>query len=956
MAFELSPDTQAILLLTEPLIAGRGNPEPSVKPLGAGEYRRLARRLRELRRRPSDLLAPGARGIVDECRAGVDPERLERLLGRGFLLAQMEEHWRARAIWVLSRADAGYPRRLKQRLGEDAPPVLYGCGDIGILGGGGLAVVGSRNVPEALIEYTENVGRLAAAAGRGLVSGGARGVDRAAMRGASEAGGHVVGILANGLERAAMLREHRGALMDGRLVLACPYDPASDFRVGHAMGRNKLIYALSDAALVVNSDRGKGGTWTGATEQLDKLRLVPVYVRADGGTGSGLEALRERGAMPWPAPETPEALGGILDTAAKAEHAGAPTGRGHAMREPVTAEPVPRPPGAMPAPGPVAALAAIALGEEDRRAGADRNPSARAGPPPAAERAPERGQFDSRTRGLPEGAAEEVAAVVRSAEAAAAGTFGQGSGARRAAEAFRTEFDRLDRLWRARLDEEWELGATPFEPELDADRDEVLAARRSALELMADHARTCAAALDRGRAGESPAAHVERLFASLGRLSPEGHVLEQDRANLAGRFVSLFRGLGRQAEARLAAAERDRRPDGHRDIEGIRTRVGEARELIRLARAGHRAITGADWQPPVSPERRTGAEWELERLRGDYARDRAEAAAPEGTHLLVCGGRGLGGGDAAKVAAQLDKARAKFPDLVLHHGGAAGGADRLAAEWAAARGVPCIVHSLRSYTERARRARNLSMLEAGPRAVLNFGIGERDATATHLAGAALSRRIPVWNLDARLRTSTAGPEADGGARAVADACNRIAAAWASAEALASAGPDRTPPIWQPGVDRLLPELDRVLASPHLPPARRGGFEAVRAVLRAEAEVRDALGRIVDGGRRLLSEYEGLRKHGHLEEGLRSWRRAAEPTAATVRELLALRSDDPDPDRRADALHVDQRRGDLAALIDRLETAGQGREAGRGARPDAGETKAAAVAPAVRVVRERAASL
>ena len=91
------------------------------------------------------------------------------------------------------------------------------------------------------------------------------------------------------------------------------------------MQRNKLIYALSDAALVVNSDHGKAGTWTGATEQLDRLKLVPVYVHADSGMGRGLEALRERGAMPWPDPETPEALERIPDTSLKAEYNGTAT-------------------------------------------------------------------------------------------------------------------------------------------------------------------------------------------------------------------------------------------------------------------------------------------------------------------------------------------------------------------------------------------------------------------------------------------------------------------------------------------------------------------------------------------------------------------------------------------------------------------------------------------------------
>ena len=78
------------------------------------------------------------------------------------------------------------------------------------------------------------------------------------------------------------------------------------------MQRNKLIYALADAALVINSDYEKGGTWAGAVEQLEKLRLAPVYARSHGETGKGLEALRRKGALPWPNPETPEALAELL--------------------------------------------------------------------------------------------------------------------------------------------------------------------------------------------------------------------------------------------------------------------------------------------------------------------------------------------------------------------------------------------------------------------------------------------------------------------------------------------------------------------------------------------------------------------------------------------------------------------------------------------------------------------
>ena len=308
-----SLNTRAILLLTAPLIFRRER-RSSPKPLAAGEYNRLARRLRELGRQPADLLGDGARTLLEECRLDLDTERLDRLLDRGFLLSQAIEHWRTRALWVTSRADAEYPQRLKRRLREQAPPVLYGCGNREDLDTGGLAVVGSRNVDDALITYTEGVGRLAAGARRTVVSGGARGIDQAAMRGALDAGGTVACVLADGLERAAMRREHRDALMDDRLVLICPYDPAAGFLVGHAMQRNKLIYALADAALVVSAEFEKGGTWAGAVEQLDRHRFVSVYVRATGEMGRGLDALLERGARRWLNPDDPEALGSLLDT------------------------------------------------------------------------------------------------------------------------------------------------------------------------------------------------------------------------------------------------------------------------------------------------------------------------------------------------------------------------------------------------------------------------------------------------------------------------------------------------------------------------------------------------------------------------------------------------------------------------------------------------------------------
>ena len=297
----LSANTQAILLLTAPLLAGRGG--FSADLLSPGEYNRLARHLREMQRQPADLLGSDSTELLRACQSIVEDGRLQRLIGRGFLLSQVIEHWQARAIWVVSRADAEYPRRLKVRLREDAPAVLYGCGNIALLDTGGLAVVGSRHIDGAVLDYTVAIGRFAARARRTLVSGGAKGVDQAAMRGALEAGGKVSGVLAESLEETAMNRAHRNVLIDGQLVLISQCDPRASFNVGNAMKRNKLIYALADAALVVNSDLNKGGTWAGAVEQLDKFRLVPVFVRSTGEASAGLAALQKKGALSWPNPQ-----------------------------------------------------------------------------------------------------------------------------------------------------------------------------------------------------------------------------------------------------------------------------------------------------------------------------------------------------------------------------------------------------------------------------------------------------------------------------------------------------------------------------------------------------------------------------------------------------------------------------------------------------------------------------
>ena len=302
--FSLSPDTQLPLLLTAPLITSGADASRDI--LSAAEYRKFTELLSKLNFNPAALLTSDANNLPAEITSVVDAPRFARLLSRGLQLSQAVERWHSRAIWVVGKDDENYPKRFKDRLKDHSPPVIYGCGEVSILETGGLAVVGSRDVDPQLIEFTQNVGALTAQANKTLVSGGARGIDQAAMRGALAAGGKAVGVMADSLERAALNREHRDLLLDSKLVLISPYDPSAGFNVGHAMQRNKLIYALADAALVVNSDFEKGGTWAGAAEQLDKWHFVPIYVRSTGDLGRGLEALQRKGAIPWPNSSTAE--------------------------------------------------------------------------------------------------------------------------------------------------------------------------------------------------------------------------------------------------------------------------------------------------------------------------------------------------------------------------------------------------------------------------------------------------------------------------------------------------------------------------------------------------------------------------------------------------------------------------------------------------------------------------
>ncbi|CAA9892636.1 DNA-processing protein DprA [Candidatus Methylobacter favarea] len=271
----LSSTAQATLLLTSYFSKASSD---DAKPLTNVEWGRFALWLKEKSTTPADLLVSEPRSLLNGWHdSRISVERILQLLNRGHSLALAVEKWQRAGLWVVTRSDSEYPRRLKQRLKTDSPPVLFGCGNKALLNSGGLAVIGSRNASESDLSFTEQVGAKAAAGGIAIVSGGARGVDEAAMLGAVKSGGPVIGVMADSLLRAATSAKWRKGLMDGNTVLVSSFYPEAGFSAGNAMARNKYIYCLADSSLVIHSGK-KGGTLNGAEENLKK-GWVPLWVK-----------------------------------------------------------------------------------------------------------------------------------------------------------------------------------------------------------------------------------------------------------------------------------------------------------------------------------------------------------------------------------------------------------------------------------------------------------------------------------------------------------------------------------------------------------------------------------------------------------------------------------------------------------------------------------------------------
>jgi DNA processing protein len=315
---KISKDSFALFLLCSHL----GLPDDApAKPLSARDWSQLESKLDVNSLKLSEL--PGSSS--DEIKSSLhtdddEAKRLAWLLDRDSALNEELERLNELGIWVVTRFDEEYPLRFTERLKGAAPALLYGSGDSRLLNRRGLAVVGSRNIDARGFELTESIGSACAESKLLVYSGGARGVDKTAMGAAIAAGGSAAGLLAESLEKSIRAADARRAIEEGQLVLATPFSPTASFNVGIAMARNKLIYALSDYALVIASDAEKGGTWAGAEEAL-KAGWVPVFVVDGPNVPDGNRMLLQRGGASFPDSfdDSPASLGDWLEQHAPAK-------------------------------------------------------------------------------------------------------------------------------------------------------------------------------------------------------------------------------------------------------------------------------------------------------------------------------------------------------------------------------------------------------------------------------------------------------------------------------------------------------------------------------------------------------------------------------------------------------------------------------------------------------------
>lgn len=240
-----------------------------------------------------------------ELRRRLKPGEAERVLAAGKQVqaqAALVERLQAGGVSVVTRADRHYPRSLAESLPPEQQPFLLFCrGAVDLLALPAVALLGSRNSGPAACDFAGKLATSLAGDGLNLVSGYARGVGQAAVRGALDGEeGQATIVLPQGIDT---FRGGAGSLQDrleqGRLLILSPFRPDAARDEKLAPARNRLIVGLAQAVVVIACG-SEGHTWDGAAEALAQGKPLLAW---DVGpevepSAAGNQALIERGGLP----------------------------------------------------------------------------------------------------------------------------------------------------------------------------------------------------------------------------------------------------------------------------------------------------------------------------------------------------------------------------------------------------------------------------------------------------------------------------------------------------------------------------------------------------------------------------------------------------------------------------------------------------------------------------------
>lgn len=227
--------------------------------------------------------------------AGIDPQRLQHLLGATRALAFEVERLGEGGIRLISALCPEFPGLVRDRLQHSCPPSLFVAGPLDWLQGEALAIVGSDDAPSE----SHDIARSAVAAA--VVADWAIVADNTAIGDATVAeslacGGRVVVVPSVGINRAARLPATRKLVQEGTLCLASPYAPDAQSSPAAERARDMVVHALGHTTFVTSTPDGLGATWA-AARQAAQREPASVATWLGDGSQAGNIALAELGAQ-----------------------------------------------------------------------------------------------------------------------------------------------------------------------------------------------------------------------------------------------------------------------------------------------------------------------------------------------------------------------------------------------------------------------------------------------------------------------------------------------------------------------------------------------------------------------------------------------------------------------------------------------------------------------------------